>query len=79
MALKVPSNHIERVCSSPLTFRGIAVAAVLANWHNVLRAINMASGEDSPTLDTHGTFDTKDLSENTEAKDRQRGRGRRRK
>jgi DASH complex subunit DAD2 len=28
-------------------FRFLAIAAVLSNWHNVLRAINMASGERS--------------------------------
>lgn len=36
----------------------LAVAAVLSNWHNVLRAINMASSELLPVLSSkHVTSD----------------------
>ena len=37
--------HTSRGCDNNESGEYIAVAAVLSNWHNVLRAINMASSE----------------------------------
>lgn len=52
----------------------IAVAAVLSNWHNVLRAINMASSKNESTAFTLKLLAEID-SENPEAQGRDRGDG----
>lgn len=47
----------------------VAVAVVLSNWHNVLRAINMASSESADPLKGERAILTT-LSEALEAKSR---------